>query len=116
MFRPNTTCTLYPAGGKTTVFGQTVPGAAVEEPCAIVKLAPKVVKTPVSTRVSASRDAAEEVTADAVILLGAKTVANRNDVFAIDGMKYRIVGMTPQHALDGRLDHYETHAVIYSQT
>lgn len=116
MFRPNTTCTLYPAGGKTSVYGQAIPGAAVTEPCAIVKIAPKEAKTPVSTRVSASRAGAMEMTADAVILLGANTIARYDDVFSIDGARFKIIGMAPQHSLDGKLDHYEAHATSYSQT
>lgn len=116
MFRPNTTCTLYPARGKTTVYGQPIPGVAVIEPCAIVRLAPKEVKTPVSTRISGTRAAAEEMTAAAIVLFGPNTIAHYDDVFSIDGARYKIIGMTPQHALDGKLDHYEAHATFYSQT
>lgn len=115
MFRPNSTCVLYKAGPKT-VFGQGKPGVGVPEPCAIVKLNPAQKHTPISTHASASRSAAEELTADAVILLAPTTAAARNDIFAIDGTSYRIEAMFPQHALTGRLDHFEVHASVYPQS
>ena len=115
MFRPNSTCILYKVGPKT-VFGQAKPGAGVSEPCAIVKLNPAQKHTPLSTHMSATRAAAEELIADAVILLGPKTTAQRNDVFAIDGTSYKIEGMFPQHAVTGGLDHYEVHASAYPQS
>lgn len=114
MFRPNLTCIISVSSGETDVYGKPLPATRVTERCAIVKLNIKSLTTSVRTDTSATRGNARELTADTVILLTAKTVANIDDIIEVSGATLRIVSKFPRHSVAGVLDHYEITATIWS--
>ena len=114
MFRPNLPCRIQLASGKTDVYGQPTPATFVNERCSIVRLTSRSEKTSVRADSSASRGNARELQADAVILLTIHTKARIDDVVEVSGVKLKITSIFPQHDVNGRLDHYEVEAHIWS--
>lgn len=114
MFRPNQMCLIRVASGRTDVYGQSSPSSSVREPCAVVRLIVSSQPSTVRADSSASRGAAEELVSDSIILLGARTAANIDDVIEISGTVLRIVSKHPRFNIKGGLDHYEITAAIRS--
>lgn len=113
MFRPNQRCRIRLAG-ETDVHGQTTPGPVITERCSIVRLMVSQSKSSVRADSSASRGAAHELQADAVILMTVTTKARIEDMVEFAGAKFKISGRFPRHDANGRLDHIEIHATIWS--
>lgn len=114
MFRPNQTCMLQLSNGHD-IYGQPRPATRVPERCAIVKLIRSNSKTSVRADSSASRANAEEVQVQSIILLSPATRAKINDVMEVAGVHLKIEGCFPRHDVQGRLDHVEVSASIWSQ-
>jgi len=115
MFKPNLTCRIQIASGKSDVYGQPIPGSYVTERCAVVKLEMSNEKTSVRADSSASRGNAIEEEAVSVILLTTETKANKDDLIEVAGVKLRIVARQPRFDVSGRLDHYEVRATMWSE-
>lgn len=113
MFKPNQKCRIQLSAGND-VYGQPKPGVLVTEGCSIVRLMIRNEKSSVRADSSASRGNARELQADAVILLTTSTKAKIDDVIEIGGAKFKISGSFPRHDVNGRLDHIEVHAMIWS--
>ncbi len=114
MFRPNQSCTIVVASGRTDVYGQPLAATRVAERCAVVRLITTNQPSSVRADSSASRGAAKEVVSDSLILLAKSTAANIDDLIEINGSKLRILSKHPRFAINGRLDHYEITASIWS--
>lgn len=113
MFRPNLDCRVQLSAG-TDVFGQAKPAIFRKERCAIVKLVLTAVKTPVRADSSASRGTAEEIQAVSVILLESTTKVKIGDLIEVVGVTLNVSGRFPRHDVNGRLDHYEINATVWS--
>jgi hypothetical protein len=115
MFRPTLPCKIQLASGKNDVRGQPIPGPLVGEKCAVVKLVISNEKSSVRADSSASRGTAQEMEAQSVILLGASTRAQIDDIIIVAGYKLRITGRQPRFDVDMRLDHYEINATMWGK-
>lgn len=116
MFRPNQTCRIQLASGKSDVHGQALPARFVSERCSIVKLVISNEKSSVRADSSASRGNAMEFEAASVILLPAATQAKIDDIIAVTGVKLRIMALHQRFDATGRHDHTEVHATFWSRT
>jgi hypothetical protein len=114
MFTPNAKCRIQLASGKNNVFGQPVPGKWVTEPCSVVRVQIKNMRSSVRADQSAAGGTAMEIEADAVILLLPNTKANIDDILVADGYTLRILGIEPRRDAGGRMDHFAVTAVIWS--
>jgi hypothetical protein len=114
MFRPNQTCIITVASGRTDVYGQPLAATKVREQCAVVRLATTNQKSAVRADSSASRGNAKEIVTDSLILLTARTVANIDDLIDIGGVTLRILSKHPRFSVAGALDHYEITASVWS--
>lgn len=114
MFRPNQTCTIVVASGRTDVYGQPLAATRYKERCAVVKLITTNTKSAVRADSSASRGNAKELVTDSLILLEKSTKANQDDLIEIAGMTLRILSKHPRWSVTGELDHYEITASIWS--
>ncbi len=115
MFRPNLRCRIQLASGKNDIHGQPIPGQKVNERCAIVKLVVSNEKSSVRADSSASRGNAMELEVNSVILLERTSQAKIDDIIAVAGVKLRIMAMHRRFDVNGRFDHYEIHATMWSQ-
>lgn len=113
MFRPNQTCLIKLASGKTDVYGQPLPTTSVLERCAVVKLNIKSQISAIRADASASRGNARELVSEVVILLTPTTQANIDDVIEIADNKIRVTAKRPQYAVTGSLDHYRVEGMIW---
>jgi hypothetical protein len=113
MFKPNQRCRIQLSGGND-VYGQPKPGVFVSEGCSIVKLMIVNQKSSVRADSSASRGNARELQADCVLLMTVATKAKVDDIIQIAGAKFKISGRFPRHDVNGRLDHVEIHAMMWS--
>lgn len=116
MFRPNQTCTIIVASGKTDIYGQPQASLRIGERCAIVRLVTTNQHSTVRADSSASRGNAKELVTDSLILLTKTTRANLDDLIEINGVKLRILSKHPRYAVTGELDHFEITASIWSAT
>ena len=114
MFRPNLTCTIVSASGRTDVYGQPITSTRFKERCAVVKLITKNQKTAVRADSSASRGSARETVADSLILLESSTHAEIDDLIEIAGQTLRVMSKHPRFSVAGNLDHYEITASHWS--
>lgn len=114
MFRPNQKCRIQLASGKNDVHGQPTPGRYVTEGCSIVKIDVTNEKSSVRADSSASRGNAMESEAVSVILLTRTTQAKANDIVEVAGYKLRVMGRQPRYDVNGRLDHIEISATMWS--
>lgn len=114
MFRPNDSCTITVASGKTDVYGKPLPSVTYTERCSVVKLEIKSLKSAIRSDTSATRGNARELTSDARILLTTSTRAEIDDVITVAGYNLRIMSKEPRYSSAGRLDHYEITAMIWS--
>ena len=107
MFSPNTTVFLFKAG-QTDKFGQnTYPSVGASVACAIVKLDPKIQKTPVRSVESASRGEADDIVEVATILFApALNVQPLDEVLAFD-YRMRCIRSSPMISTTGTIDFYE---------
>lgn len=114
MFRPNQTCTIRVASGRTDVYGQPLAATRVRERCAVVRLITTNQPSSVRADSSASRGAAKELVSDSLILLAKTTSANIDDLIEIQGATLRILSKHPRFGTTGALDHYEITASVWS--
>ncbi|MCY1369148.1 hypothetical protein D9M69_561690 [compost metagenome] len=113
LFKPNLDCLIHLANDQTDGYGRPLPATVVPERCAIVNLNLGAQKTSVRADSSASRGNAEEMVAVGEILLTRDTRASHNDVIEIYGIKYLIVGKSPQVSVRGELDHFLIQVVTW---
>jgi uncharacterized Zn finger protein len=113
MFLPNAKCRIQLSTGETNLYGQPKPGRWITEPCTVVKLILKTEHTSVRADTSASRGNAEELLADAKVLLAAHSQAKIGDVIELEGALLRITGMEYRRDAMGRLDHLEAISTIW---
>lgn len=114
MFRPNKSCVVHAASGKTDVYGMPLPGLKYKEMCSVVKLALLNEKSAVRADTSATRGNARELEADTVLLMSKKTIANMDDNVEVMGHQFRIVRLEPRNDVMGNLDHYEVHCTYWT--
>lgn len=112
MFRPNITAQLIRKGGARDIFGQPSFGAPAPLRCAVVRLSTDMVPSTVRADSSASRGAAEETTAQAVILVPAATAIAVGDVIEVMGERVEVTGRHPRINTRGTLDHLEIRGKI----
>lgn len=115
MFRPNQSCTIVIASGRTDVYGQALASRRVSERCAVVRLVTTNQKSSVRADSSATRGNADELVSDSLILLTKTTQANQDDLIEVAGMTLRILSKHPRFSVTGELDHYEITASIGSK-
>lgn len=115
MFRPNLACRIQLSSGENDVYGQPIPGQYVTERCAVVKLVASNEKSSVRADSSASRGNAMEMEALSTILLTTRTRARIDDIVEVAGYKLRVQAMHPRFDVNGRFDHYEVNATMWSQ-
>jgi hypothetical protein len=116
VFRPNQDCIVYNVDGAHDVFGKPLPPTIkARERCAIVTLITRQQITSVRADSSGSRGAADEQVATSRFLFTKNTAVDLDDLIEVAGIKLRVSGKFPRHALTGRLDHFEIEAVIWSK-
>jgi hypothetical protein len=115
LFNPNTPCLIYATGAKHDLYGQPKLSIRAREKCAIVKMVLAAQKTSVRADSSASRGAADEVIADAVLLFPPYTKVGVDDLIDIMGVALKVTGKAPKVSLDGRLDHYRVSCMIATE-
>lgn len=113
MFLPNSKCRIQLSTGETNLYGRPKPGRWIAEPCTVVRLVLKTEHTSVRADTSASRGNAEELLADAKVLLAPNTRAKIGDVIELEGALLRITGMELRRDAMGRLDHLEALSTIW---
>jgi hypothetical protein len=107
MFLPNGSCTLRRKAGRDK-FGQAKLSDPVTISYAPVDMNMTVEKTSVRSDSSATRGQAEQlVSANAKILVPAKTVVGAGDQLEIDGENYRVSGRHARKNVFGNVDHIE---------
>ena len=95
------------APGTTDTYGQPRMGAVTYEMVAPVKLLFVNQHTTVRTDSAGSHGHAYEETANVVILAGARSKIDLDDILTIAGHKVVVTGMHPRHQVNGTLDHYQ---------
>lgn len=85
-----------------------------DERVAPVKLVFNTQHTTVRTDSAASHGAAEERTADVVVLAAPRTQAGVNDMLVINGQKVRVDKTHARYTVGGQLDHVELHASAWN--
>lgn len=104
MFMPNQKGQFQRATGRN-IDGEETYADPVNFALAVVRLAAAAEKTSVRSDSSASRGAADVMTADAKILT--KTTLEVDDLVLFNGATMRVVGTHPRYTVAGQLDHYE---------
>jgi hypothetical protein len=115
MFNPTLPITIEVASGETDVFGQPTAARVVQERCSVVSLTRRSAKTSIRADSSATRGNATEIEADGTLLLSPTTAAGIDDVATVAGQRVRLVAITQQFDLNGRLDHHEVMVVHWSE-
>lgn len=118
MFRPNNRCDLVLSSNRTDRYGQPLPGERIKnEPCAVVRLQVKEIKSQVRADSTASRGAAHEFdSTNSLILVGRNTRANINDLIEIAGFTLVIKSKQPRWNMRGVIDHYELTCQLWNKT
>ncbi len=106
MFKPNAVCQRSRIVGKD-VYGQPQLSAPATEPCAVVKLDGRAMRTPVRGEVSASRGTAVEQEEVATLLFASNSTVTYDDMVTLQGIQLRVSSLTPQFTILGKVDHYE---------
>lgn len=114
MFNPTLPITIEVSSDETDVYGQPKLARVVKERCSVVSLTQRSKKTSVRADSSATRGNATEIEADGVLLLSPVTAAGVDDVATVAGQRVRIVSISQQFDLNGRLDHHEVSVVHWS--
>src|SRR4051794_22907410 len=89
------------------VFGQTTLTVGVPALCAVVKFDVGAQKTSVRTDSSASRGNAEEIMADARILLPPLFKPSIGTIVELHGYRIEVKSVHPRLTVFGQLDHYQ---------
>jgi len=89
------------------VYGAPKFSVPVPSVCAIVKLMGKVQHSTVRADSGATRGHADELVADAVLLLSKKIQPEFDSVITLRGMQLRVISVRHRMDVMGRLDHYE---------
>lgn len=107
MFVPNTSCQWLKKAPVRSLTGKETFASPRPLPCSIVRLDLSRVPTTVRADSSASRGAAEQMTAAAVILVPPHTKISHGDVLRIQGVAIEVSGMQPRLDVSGQRDHIE---------
>jgi len=111
VFRPNNKCLLSRPAGRD-LFSKPRLTKPVRVPCSIVKLETTALTTSVRADSSASRGAAEQQEAAAVILFPTTVKVAINYVLTVSGVQIRVTKVVPRFNVAGKLDHIEVAGVI----
>jgi hypothetical protein len=114
MFRPNIVARQYRKGPRD-IFGKESFLAPVPLPCAVVNLNALVQASSVRADSTASHGAAQEMAAQAKILVPALSSVTIGDVITIHGVFVEVKGKQPRIDVSGRLDHYELTGTIRAE-
>lgn len=114
MFQPNILCSVARVNGRTDLFGNATLAPAVPSMCSIVKLITRESNVTVRADSSASRGAAQESTAEAVLLFSPAQKVAINDVVDVIGYRLKVTAVHPRISINGRLDHYQIEAMIWA--
>jgi len=112
MFRPNIKLSLHARRAKRDIFGAEFFSKPVPIQAGIVRLASLMEMSSVRADSTASRGAAEDMIAEAKILLPTSTRAKVGDVLEGYGVKIEVTGLHPRINTRGQLDHYELRGKI----
>lgn len=106
-------CVLEKGGGYD-LYGGKKAGTSTPDRCAIVKLAIGQQHSTVRVDSGATRGGADELRADAVLLMPKVSKVAIDDLITIPShnIKVRVTGIRPRHSVAGRLDHYQVEAKI----
>lgn len=113
MFQPNVLCTLTRASGHTDLYGNPMFDRPIPAKCGIVKLVVGDQNVTVRADSSASRGAAQEVVANAVLLFSPVYKPKSDDIVDVVGFRLKITSVFPRHSVNGQLDHYEVRAMAW---
>lgn len=113
MFQPNLLCTITQASGETDLYGNTVSLPPRQAKCSIVKLNVGDQNVTVRADSSASRGAAQEIVADAMLLFPPVYGIKTDDVIDILGFKLKVTQVFPRHSVNGQLDHHQVEAMVW---
>lgn len=113
MFQPNVLCTLTRASGHTDLYGNPMFDPPRPAKCGIVKLVSRDQNVTVRADSSASRGAAQEMVADALLLFPPVYGVKNDDVIDVIGVKLKVTGVFPRHNVNGQIDHYQVEAMLW---
>lgn len=114
MFIPKQKCSIRKIQGRDR-YGQESLGSPASAPCSVVKLGNLVEKTSVRADSSASRGAAKEEQAYAVLLIHKKASVDNGDVISINGTEIQVTNVMPRFNVQGAIDHYQIEAKAWQQ-
>ena len=107
MFRPNATALFIRKSEVRTIHGKEMYFRGVKIRCAIVNLTNETIPSPVRADSSASRGSAQDLVAQAKILVPKNTKVSNGDIIEILGFRVEVTGRQPRVDVSGRLDHIE---------
>jgi len=113
MFQPNVLCALTQATDRTDLYGNPIMGRVRPAKCGIVKLRVGDQNATVRADSSASRGAAQEIVADAVLLFPHIYGVKVDDVINIIGYTLKVTQVFPRHNVNGQIDHCQVEAMIW---
>jgi hypothetical protein len=113
MFQPNVLCSLTQTAGTTDVFGNAIYNPSRPAKCGIVKLNVGDQNVTVRADSSASRGAAQEIVADAVLLFPVIYGVKGDDIIDVIGYRLKVTKTFPRHNVNGQLDHIQVEAMIW---
>ena len=113
MFQPNILCSLVQASGQTDLYGNPIMKPARPAKCGIVRLRVGDQNVTVRADSSASRGAAQELVADAVLLFPPVYGVQVDDVINLIGYKLKVTQVFPRHTVNGQIDHHQVEAMIW---
>lgn len=101
-------------GGGYDLYGERKAGSSTPERCAIVKLVIGQQHSTVRVDSGATRGGADELRADAVLLLPKTSKVAMDDLIAIPShnVTLRVKSIRPRHSVAGRLDHYQIEGTL----
>lgn len=114
MFQPNVLCSLTPASTETDMYGNQVMLPSRPAKCGIVKLNVGDQNVTVRADSSASRGAAQETVADAILLFPVIYGVKTDDVIDVIGYKLKVTMVRARHSVNGQLDHHQVEAMVWA--
>ncbi|MCG5512856.1 hypothetical protein [Ectothiorhodospira shaposhnikovii] len=114
MFTPTAFCKVTRILPDYDEFGQNRFGVTRTSRCGVVKLSVGQTKTSVRADSSASRGAAREEVADAVLLFRHQEQISLGDKIEVAGVTLRTTGIVIRHDVYGRIDHLEVSCQIWA--
>lgn len=105
MHKPNKACLLYKQG-RFNAYGQLILNDPIKVKCSVVKLRTASEKSAVRADSSGSRGAANEGSADCLVLM----IDNRvelDDAVEVNKIRFRVTDIQPMFDVHGKFDHFE---------